>query len=84
MPLPRLRYIYTDLFILIRGCSYGGVLVWLDGLAHLSEILPSFTLIKIKCVHMTSEPACIGEISLNFAGESRLGEMKIFEPGEVG
>ena len=33
---------------------------------------------------MTSEPACIGEISLNFAGESRLGEMKIFEPGEVG
>ena len=41
---------------------------WLGGLACPGEISPSLKkLIKIQCVHMRSEQARLGEISLDFA-----------------
>ena len=55
----------------LRGCSYGGELARLTGLARLAEIsllLKSF--IKITYVHMRSEPARFAEISVDSTGIS--------------
>ena len=52
-----------------RGFSYGGELARLGGLARLGEISPSLKklLYKYNAVHTRSEPARLGEISLDFA-----------------
>ena len=53
-----------------RGYSYGGELAQLTGLACLAEILLSSENIKLNSIHMRSEPVCLAEISLDFAGIS--------------
>ena len=53
---------------ILRGCSYGSELARLGGLAHLGEISPFLRNSFKKRVHMRSEPARLGGISLDFAG----------------
>ena len=73
-------------FWVVRGCSYGGELARLSGLAHLGEISLSLrNSYEIQCVYMRSEPACLGEISPGFAGlPSRRDENFPYEQAQVG
>ena len=75
----------VDISYFLGGCTYGGELAWLGGLARLSEISPSLgTLIKI-CVHMSSELARLGWISFDFAGiPPRWDENFPYEHAQVG
>ena len=59
--------VFSRLFL--RGCSYGDELARLGGLACLGEISPSLrnSSKNIMSIHMRSEPARLGEISLDFA-----------------
>ena len=59
--------VFSRLFL--RGCSCGGKLVRLGGLARLGEISPTLrnTSKNIMSIHMRGEPARLGEISLDFA-----------------
>ena len=57
----------VKILLQLRGCSHGGELIPFCGLLHLGEISPSLMkLYKKQCVHMRSEPAHLGEISLCF------------------
>ena len=51
----------------LRVCSFGSEVARLGALAHLGEISP-FLKNSFKRVHMRSEPARLGGISLDFAG----------------
>ena len=75
----------VDISYFLGGCTYGGELAWLGGLARLCEISPSLgTLIKI-CVHMSSELARLGWISFDFAGiPPRWDENFPYEHAQVG
>ena len=64
--LNNLTEMYFDM--IFRGCSYKGELTRSGGLARLGDISPSLrNFYKNIMLHMRSEPARLGEISLHFA-----------------